>query len=187
MSEKKFNNFYSSTLVKNYKKEMFKIINQKTGDEFLDKITEVYISKLIDPSDMQKLILIQDYRLVDPAKMEGNLIKFPTKNGDRYYILKGETNQRENINKLYNQYATSSSVRSGSAGGYSNGSIVTCRTCGRNIVLPDGFGVVAGDDRGRPSPVAIAGYRLMNSIGGGGGGIDFYCSLQHLNAAGYQY
>ena len=63
MSEKKFNNFYSSTLVKNYKKEMFKIINQKTGDEFFDKITEVYISKLIDPSDMQKLILIQDYQI----------------------------------------------------------------------------------------------------------------------------
>jgi hypothetical protein len=193
MSDKKFNNFYSSTLVKNYKKEMFKIINQKTGDEFLDKIKEVYISKLIDPSDMQKLILIQDYRLVDPAKMEGNLIKFPTKNGDRYYIQKGETKQRENINKLYNAYATSSSVRSGNAGGYSNGSIVTCRTCGRNIVLPDGFGVVAATSKGVPSAVAIATYKIMNLTGvaagapGDGGGIDFYCNIQHLHAAGYQY
>ena len=186
MNDKKFNKFYSSSLVKNYKKEMLKIINQKTGDEFNDKIVEVYISKLIDPSDMQKLILIQDYRLVDPAKTEGNLITFPTKNGDRYYILEGEIKHRENINKLYNTYVTISSVRSGNAGGYSNGSIVSCSTCGRNIILPDGYGVVAGDDRGRPSPVAITGYRLINSFGGGGGGIDFYCSLQHLNMAGYQ-
>lgn len=193
MNDKKFNKFYSSSLVKNYKKEVLKIFNQKTGDEFYDKITEVYISKLINPSDMQKLILIQDYRLVDPAKTEGNLIKFPTKYGDRYYKLKFETKHRENINKLYNKYATSGSVRSGNAGGYSNGSIVSCRTCGRNIVLPDGFGVVAGDDRGRPSAVAIASYKIMNLIGGAagvpgaGGGIDFYCNLQHLNMAGYKY
>jgi hypothetical protein len=186
MNDKKFNSFYSSSLVKNYKKQMLKIINQKTGDELNDKIVEVYIAKMIDPSDMQKLILIQNYRLVDPAKTEGNLIKMSTQNGVRSYIKDGEIRQRENISKLYNKYVTSSSVRSGNAGGYSNGSIVTCRTCGRNIVLPQGYGVVAGDDRGRPSSVAIAGYRLMNSISGGGG-IDFYCSSQHLNMAGYQY
>jgi hypothetical protein len=109
-----------------------------------------------------------------------------TKNGVRSYINDGEIKLRENINKLYNKYVTTSSIRSGSVGSYSNGSIVKCRICNRNIVLPDGYGVVAGDDRGRPSAVAIAGYRIMNSIGGGGG-IDFYCNSQHLNMAGYQY
>lgn len=186
MSDKKFNSFYSSNLVNNYKKGMLKIANQKTGDELNDKIVEVYISKMIDPSDMQKLISIQIYKLVDPTKTGGNLVKMTTKNGVRSYINDGEIKLRENINKLYNKYVTTSSIRSGSVGSYSNGSIVKCRICNRNIVLPDGYGVVAGDDRGRPSAVAIAGYRIMNSIGGGGG-IDFYCNSQHLNMAGYQY